>query len=113
VTDNPVTAWIGQRRRKQAEWWHAVDAQHLEIVRQRENVSDEELIAREPAIPGAGHQMEMNRRLKAAIADLTGEVTTSRRSPDRLATRIVWLTFILVVLTVALVALTVILAIRE
>jgi hypothetical protein len=58
------------------------------------------------------HQMEMQRRLKVAVERLTDEVITSRKSADRLAGRVVWLTAILVVLTAVLVALTVVLAVR-
>lgn len=64
-----------------------MNAYHLETVRQREEISDEELITQEPGIPGAAHPMEMNRRLKAAVIELTGEVIASRKSADRLSGR--------------------------
>lgn len=56
--------------------------------------------------------MEMSRRLKVAVENLTGEVVTSRKSADRLSRRVVWLTAILVILTAALVALTIVLALK-
>jgi hypothetical protein len=44
------------------------DTYHLKTVRQREEISDEELIARESGMPGAAHPMDTNRRLKAPAA---------------------------------------------
>jgi hypothetical protein len=90
-----------------------VNACHIRAVRQREEISSEELIAREPGIPGAGHPMEMNRRLKAAVIALTGEVVASRRSADRLAGWLLWGTYLMAAMTAALVALTVVLAVRS
>ena len=78
----------------------------LDGVRGLRDLSDEELIATDPTIPGARHQMEMQRRLKVVIQDLTAETVSARRSADRAAV-------ILVVLTAALVALTVVLALRS
>ena len=109
---NPLRSWYTQRRRKQEQWHRDVDAYHLATVRQREEISDEELIAREPGIPGAAHPMEMNRRLKAAVIELTGEVVASRRSADRLALRLLWVNYLMAAMTAALVALTVVLAVR-
>ncbi len=57
--------------------------------------------------------MEMNRRLKVAIVDLTTETIAARKSSDRTAGRLVWLTVVLVVLTAALVALTVVLVLKN
>ena len=77
----------------------------LDGVRRLSDLTDEELIATDPTIPGARHQMEMQRRLKVAIQDLTAETVSARRSANRGAV-------ILVVLTAALVALTVVLALK-
>ena len=51
--------------------------------------------------------MELNRRLKVSIEDLTTAVKAARRSSDRLGWILVGLTILLVVLTVALVVLTI------
>jgi hypothetical protein len=90
-----------------------VDAQHLDSVNQLANVSDAELIATSPSIQNVTHQMEMDRRLKVAIVDLTTETIAARKSSDRAAARLLWLTVILVVLTTALVALTVVLSLKK
>jgi hypothetical protein len=75
-------------------------------------LSDEELIATNPAIPSESHQMEMSRCLRAAIRQLTAETIAARKSADLASARIVWLTVGLVLLTAVLVALTVVLAVR-
>jgi hypothetical protein len=77
------------------------------------SLSDAELIATSPSIQNVTHQMEMDRRLKVAIVDLTTETIAARKSSDKTAARLVWLTVVLVVLTAALVALTVVLAVRK
>jgi hypothetical protein len=108
-----VHAWFQQRRRENDQWRQGVDAQHLDSVNQLANLGDAELIASAPGIPNVSHQMEMDRRLKVAIADLTTETIAARKSSDRTAGRLVWLTVVLVVLTAALVALTVVLAVKK
>lgn len=90
-----------------------MNAQHLDSVNQLANLSDAELIATAPGIPNVSHQMEMDRRLKVAIVALTTGTIAARKSSDRTSGRLVWLTVVLVVLTAALVALTVVLAIRK
>jgi hypothetical protein len=112
VAQNRIQAFFQERARKNAQWRQAVDAQNVVRAREREHVSDTDLIATAPGIPNVTHQMELDRRLKVAIEDLTAEVVTSRKSADRLARRVVWASWILVALTVALVALTVVLAVR-
>lgn len=112
MAENKLRSWLRERKRREEQWRRAVDAQHLDGVRQRGQLSDEELIARAPGFPGPGYQMEMERRLKDAIKDLTIQTVAARRSADRAASRLVWLTVVLVVLTGALVALTVVLAMR-
>lgn len=112
MAENKLRSWLRERRRREEQWRRVVDAQHLDGVRQRGQLSDEELIARAPGFPGPGYQMEMERRLKDAITDLTTQTVAARRSADRAASRLVWLTVVLVVLTGALVALTVVLAMR-
>jgi hypothetical protein len=51
VADSPLRSWFNQHRRKQEQWRRDVNAYHMEAVRQREEISDEELIAQEPGIP--------------------------------------------------------------
>ena len=104
VTGYRLRSWLGQRQLRNEQWRRDVDAQHLDGARQRGRLSDEELIARAPGFPGPGYQMEMERRLKDAITDLTRETVAARKSSDRAANRLVWLTVVLVVLTAALVA---------
>lgn len=86
---------------------------NVDNVNRLAHLSDAELIATAPGIPNESHQMEMNRRLKAAITDLTAETIASRKSSERAARRIVWLTVVVVLLTAALVALTVVLAVKS
>jgi hypothetical protein len=57
--------------------------------------------------------MEMTRRLKNSIEGLTAEITGFRTSSDRLATRLLWFTGALVILTVVLVTLTAVLIARS
>jgi hypothetical protein len=59
------------------------------------------------------HQMELTRRLKVAITELTGETIAARDSSDKASARIWWLNVLLVLLTAALVALTVVLAVKS
>ncbi len=79
---------------------------NVDGVRDLSNLSDVELIATDPSIPGAKHQMEMQRRLKVAIEALTAETVLGRK----VAT---WLAVIIAALTAVLVALTVVLAVRS
>jgi hypothetical protein len=55
----------------------------------------------------------MARRLKESIAELTRETIAARKSADRASARIVWGTVAHIVLTAALVALTVVPAVRS
>ena len=84
----------------------------LERTRQLAQMSDEVLIATAPGPADMRSPMEMDRRLKVAIMDLTTETIAARRSSDRAARRLVWLNFAVAVLTAALVALTVVLAVK-
>jgi hypothetical protein len=68
-------------------------------------LSDVELIASAPGIPSRSHEMEMQRRLKEAIAVLTTETIKSRESAARLTRWLIGFTIALVVLTLAVVAL--------
>jgi hypothetical protein len=80
----------------------------VSAVRGLQGLADDELIAQAPARTGLSqprHEMEMHRRLKDAIQELTTETKLSRRSSDRW-----WL--IIAVLTAAIVALTVVLALK-
>jgi len=100
-----MRSWLRAQNSKNEQWRRAVEAMRLDGVRRLSDLTDEELIATDPTIPGARHQMEMQRRLKVAIQDLTAETVSARRSANRGAV-------ILVVLTAALVALTVVLALK-
>jgi hypothetical protein len=89
----------------QRQAWDARRQQRLEGLA---GLSDEELIAAAEARTSLSHpyrEMEMQRRLKAAIEDLTAESARARRSAF-------WIGAILVALTMVLVALTVVLAVR-
>ena len=101
-----IRSWLRAQKSNNEQWRRGLEAMRLDGVRGLSDFSDEELIATDPTIPGARHQMEMQRRLKVAIQDLTAETVSARRSADRAAV-------ILVVLTAALVALTVVLALRS
>ena len=113
MAENKLWSWLGHRQRSNEQRRRDVDTQHLDGARQRGHLSDEELIARVPGFPGPGYQMEVRRRLKDAITDLTRETVAAGKSSDRAAHRLVWLTVVLVVLTAVLVALTVVLAVRR
>lgn len=89
-----------------------VRAQNVDNVSQLARLSDAELIATTPGITNETHQMELARRLKVAIQELTGETVAARESSDRASARIAWLNVVLVLLTAALVALTVVLAVK-
>jgi len=90
-----------------------VQAQRLDGVNQLAGLSDAELIATAPGIPNESHRMEMVRRLKEAIVNLTAVTVAAGQSADRASARILWLNVFLVLLTAALVALTVVLAVRS
>jgi hypothetical protein len=70
-----------------------------------QNLTAEEIRSRESSERLTG-------QLDASIASLTAETVAARESSDRTARRLVWLTVVLVVLTTALVTLTVVLAVR-
>jgi hypothetical protein len=125
-----------QEKQKRAE--QARRAQNLETAERLAKMSDADLIATAPGFPGPHHEMEMNRRLKDAVEKLTGEITVFRESSERLTgqldasvasltaetiatresseragRRVFWLNVVLVVMTAALVALTVVLALKK
>lgn len=70
-----------------------------------ENLTAEEIRSRESSERLSG-------QLDASIVGLTAATIRAARSSDRAARRLVWLTVVLVLLTAALVALTVVLAVR-
>jgi hypothetical protein len=115
--DNSPLGWLRghlQRRKLAEQQFRAgVRAQNVNSVNELAKLTDAELIATAPGIPSETHQMELSRRLKAAIQELTGETIAARESSDRASARIAWLNVILVILTAALVALTIVLAIRS
>jgi hypothetical protein len=72
-------------------------------------LSDEDLITTAPAQSSLSHpynQMEMQRRLKVAIQEQTAESVRGRKAANRVGAALILLTF-------ALVALTVVLAVRS
>lgn len=105
------------------EWWDAKgravaqrDAQLGAAARERgialarglQSLSDDELISQAQARTSLSypyHEMEMQRRLKDSIQELTAETRLSRRSSDR------W-SLIIAVLTAAIVAFTIVLALK-
>jgi hypothetical protein len=101
-----IQSWLRARHAKNEQWRRDVQAMHVDGVRQLADLSDAELIANDPNVPSARHQMEMQRRLKVAIEALTAETVLGRK----VAT---WLAVIIAALTAALVALTVVLAVRS
>jgi hypothetical protein len=102
VAENRVQAFFRQRGHKDAQWRQAVKAQNLDSVTQLASLSDAELISTDPSIPGATHQMELSRRLKVAIRELTGETVAARKSSERVGRLLILLTAVLVALTVVL-----------
>jgi hypothetical protein len=110
---NRLGAYFRRRAQKEQDWRAAERAQRLDGINQLARLSDAELIATTPGIPNESHQMEMTRRLKVAIEGLTEVTVTAGRSADRASSRILWLNVFLVLLTAALVALTVVLAVRS
>jgi hypothetical protein len=97
-----VQSWLRARHGKQEEWRRAIEAMHVDGVRQLADISDEELIATDHSIPSSRNQMEMQRRLKVAIEALTAETVLGRKAANRAAVMIVGLTAVLVALTVVL-----------
>lgn len=110
---DPLRRHLKRRRLADRQFREQVRAQNIDNVNKLAGLSDAELIATNPAIPTESHQMEMSRRLKAALQELTSETAGARKSVDRASARIVWGTVALIVLTAALVALTVVLALRS
>ncbi len=100
---------LQERARKDDQQRQAVEAHRRGKLQGLAALSDEDLIAAAEARTSFSHpyhEMEMQRRLKAAIGDLIAESVRARRSAF-------WIGVILVALTVVLVALTVVLAIRS
>jgi hypothetical protein len=107
MTDNTLRAWAQRHhgaKEQERQNWHARQVDH---ARELSKSSDVELIGRAPDFPGPHHEMEMNRRLKAAIEKLTTELVTFRKSSDVAARKLSRLTNVLISFTAALVALTV------
>ena len=101
-----VQSWLRTRHAKNEQFRQAVRAMNVDGVRGLSALSDVELIATDPTIPGAKRQMEMQRRLKVAIEALTAETVRGRK----VAT---WLAATVAALTAVGVALTVVLAVRS
>lgn len=77
-------------------------------------MSDHELIgevSQQPA-PHVINPMELNRRLKESIKELTVELNQFRTSSERQATWLLRFTVVLVILTIVIVGLTVVLIVR-
>ncbi len=109
----PLRRHVRRRTLREQQFREQVRVRNVESVNQLARVSDAELIATAPGLTNETHQMEMSRRLKVAIQELTGETVAARESSDRASARIAWLNIMLVVLTAALVALTVVLAVAS
>ncbi len=120
VADNPVRTYLRRRRTQREDERRAWHEQQIGTVRERQQVPDADLIARAPGFPGPAYEMEMQRRLKVAITELTRELVSFRTSSDVAASGLErltrqrgrWLvrfTIALTVLTVAVVVLTAVL----
>jgi hypothetical protein len=84
-------------------------AQQAEEIRELARLSDDELIAQTPANTSLSRplpQMEMSRRLKDAVEALTAELVMFRESSDAAAGKLARLTWVIIVLTVAVAGLT-------
>ena len=101
-----IRSWLRAWHDKNEQFRQAVRAMNVDGVHGLSSLSDVELIATDPSIPGAKHQMEMQRRLKVAIEALTAETVVGRK----VAT---WVAVIIAALTAVLVALTIVLAVRS
>jgi hypothetical protein len=113
VTENGVRAFLRRQHERSERDRKAWQEWHRGVVQDRQQIPDADLIASAPGIPGPQHEMEMQRRLKAAVIELTGELIkfqgTSRETASRLERLTRWLvgfTAVLAVLTVAVVVLT-------
>ncbi len=107
VADNPVRTYLRRRRTQREDERRAWHEQQIGTVRERQQVPDADLIARAPGFPGPAYEMEMQRRLKVAITELTRELVSFRTSSDVAASRLERLTRWLVRFTIALTVLTV------
>jgi hypothetical protein len=61
--------YVRRRRQAELEFRQRVRAQNVHDVNELAGLSDAELIATKPGTGNVTHEMEMTRRLKAAIAD--------------------------------------------
>jgi hypothetical protein len=104
---------LRRRKLEEQQFRARVRAQNVSNVEGLAALSDAELIATAPGIRTDRHELELSRRLKSAIEELTAETIAARASSDRASARIAWLNVLLVVLTAALLALTVVLAVRS
>ena len=95
-----IRSWLRAWHDKNEQFRQAVRAMNVDRVHDLSDLSDVELIATDPTIPGAKHQMEMQRRLKVAIETLTIETVLARKVATRVAMIIVVLTAVLVALAV-------------
>src|SRR5260221_12993309 len=75
--------YLRRRRLADQQFREQVRARNIDSVNQLAGVNDAELIATNPAIPSESHQMEMSRRPKAAIQELTPGENAARRAADR------------------------------
>ena len=85
----------------------------IEAARQLQQIADHEPIGTAPGPQDDRYPMEMMRRLKAAIGDMTAKLEAFKASSDQLARRIVALNGILVCLTLVLIALTIVLIVKS
>jgi hypothetical protein len=110
VTDNPEQA---ERAEPEPELLRRplqqIEFQAKRTQKRLGRMTDAQLIGEVDTSPAPAfvNPMELNRRLKVSIEDLTTAVKAARRSSDRLGWILVGLTILLVVLTVALVVLTI------
>jgi hypothetical protein len=102
---NGIRSRLQANHRKNEQWRQGVEVMRLGNVQGLAALSDEELIAQDHGIPSRSNEMELQRRLKVAIRDLADETRKAR----------VWATWgtgVVAVLTLVLVALTIVLAVK-
>jgi hypothetical protein len=100
-----IRSWLQERHQKNEQFQRDAQAAAVRSVHGLAGLSDEELIASDPSIPSHRHEMEMQRRLKTSIQELTRETSRARWWAF-------WGAVVIAVLTMVIIALTVVLAMK-
>lgn len=116
MTESGIRAFLRRQHERSERDRKAWQEWHRGVVQDRQQVPDADLISSAPGFPGPQHEMEMQRRLKAAVVELTGELVKFREASDDAASRmerltrwLVGFTIVLIILTIVVVALTAVL----